>query len=373
LAVEARRKEAREEERLLKILAGGIALATIAVVLQLLLSRLFARPAPVAMPAFDYVIDIYSDKIVITASDGSTTTLNTINDLNDWLYNVRGKKIRMNVHTVIKGEENSLALSSNEYWIFGEWIATYVNIYEPNTTIISFAPLGNDYDKCYVDNWSPFTGEYVDVSGLKLFAIHADLDIENPYTLPPSTYMPVHIVLLNTYSSYLLGTTGTVFVQGSYLDMQYCKLGLTFIDVASVWLLNCVADNAFVILKSRIDTYLRDVDFSNAIMVLYDIRFAIRADLQAGQSASIDLPLLKPASALGYDFTLLIEQVGVCNTYTAPDESYYLHYLTPLPSEVTYTIDAPNKRIVITNSTTSTVSVGIFFRIVTMFLGSITT
>ncbi|MCC6056163.1 MAG: hypothetical protein LM583_05755 [Desulfurococcaceae archaeon] len=366
MAVEARRKEAREEERLLKILAGGIALATIAVVLQLLLSRLFARPAPTAMPAFDYVIDIYSDKIVITASDGSTTTLNTINDLNDWLYNVRGKRIRMNVHTVIRGEENSLALSSNEYWIFGEWIATYVDIYEPNTTIISFAPLGNDYDNCYVDNWSPFTGEYVDVSGLKLFAIYADLDIENPYSLPPSTYMPVYIVLLSTSYSRLLGTAGNVFVQGEYLSMQYCKLGYTFIDVNTVSLLNCVADNAIVMLKSRTHTILGNVDFSNAIMVLYDIRFAMSANLPAGQSASIDLPLLKPASVRGYDFTVFIEQIGVFNTYTAPDASYYLHYLTPLPSGVTYSIDAPNKRIVIANSTTSTVSVGIYFRIVSL-------
>jgi hypothetical protein len=366
LAEEARRKAEKEEERLLKVLVGGITLATIAVVLQLLLSRLFARPAPVAMPAFDYVIDIYSDKIVITASDGSSTTLNTINDLNNWLYNVRGKKIKMNVYTVIKGEENSLALSSNEYWIFGEWISTYVDIYEPNTTIISFAPLGNDYGGYYVDNWSPFTGEYVDVSGLKLFAIYADLDIETPYSLPPSTYMSVYIVLLSTSYSYLLGTAGNVFAQGSYINMQYCKLGHTFIDVDSVRLVNCVADNAIVILKSHIDAYLGAVDFSNAIMILYDIRFALRADVPAGQSASIDLPLLKPASVLGYNFTVLIEQIGVYNTYTAPGASYYLHYLTPLPSGVTYTIDAPNKRIVITNSTTNTVSVGIFFRIVTI-------
>jgi hypothetical protein len=310
-----------------------------------------------ALPVFDYVIDIYSDKIVVTASDGTATTLGSVVELNDWLKNVRDKRIRINAHVVVTSD---LALTRNEYWVFGEWINTNVYVAEPNTTIVSFAPLGNAWGGYYVSNMSPDTGEYVDASGFKLFAVYADVDIETPYPVPPPTYMPVTIVVLSTTRSLLIGTRGDVVVKGFYFEMDYCKLGNTFIDVDESWITYCVADNSFVVLISRRYTRLDNVNLDNVLGFLCDMRFLIYdVGVPAGGSISIDLPLPRKNE----DYDLYIEQVGVANTYDAPDGSYSLYYLTPLPSGVTYSVDAPNKRIVITNSTTSYVYVTVIFRI----------
>jgi hypothetical protein len=253
-----------------------------------------------------------------------------------------------------------LALTRNEYWVFGEWINTNVYVTEPNITIVSFAPLGNDWGGYYVCNMSPDTGNWVDVSGLKLFAVYADVDIESPGSLPPPTYMPVTIAVLSTTSSVLMGTRGDVVVKGFYLEMDFCMLGNTFIDVDELWSKNCVADNSLVVLISRRYTRLNNVNLDNALGFLCDMRFLMYdVDVPAGGSASISLPL--PRKNEYYD--LYIEQVGVANEDSAPDGSYVLYYLTPLPSGVTYSVDAPNKRIVITNSTSNSVTVTVIFRI----------
>ena len=357
---EVKKKEAREVESLLEILAGGIALVTIVAILQLLLSRFFARPAPVAMPAYDYVIDIYADKVVITASDGSTTTLGSVAELNDWLRNVKGKKIRINIYVVVTSD---LRLTCNEYWVFGEGISANVFVTEQNTTIISFAPLAINCDECFVKNYDPDIKGYVDISGFKLFAVYADLEIVTPYSLPPPTYMPVAIVVLSTSQTTLIGTKGDVVVKGFYFEMDYCKLGNTFIDVDESWFAQCVADQSVVVLISRRYTWLDNVNLDNAIAFLCDMRFLMYdVGVPAGGSASIDLPLPKR----GEYYDIYIEQVGVANRYDAPDGSYHLYYLTPLPSGVTYSIDAPNKRIVITNNTTDYIYVTVIFRILVL-------
>jgi hypothetical protein len=47
------------------------------------LQQIMPKPQT-TIPVFDYIVDIYSDKIVITNPDGSTTQLSTIADLNNW-------------------------------------------------------------------------------------------------------------------------------------------------------------------------------------------------------------------------------------------------------------------------------------------------
>jgi hypothetical protein len=356
MAVEARRKEAREEERLLKLLAGGLALATIAVVLQLFLSRLFARPAPAPAPVYDYVIDIYADKVVITASDGTTTTLNTVADLNSWLRNVRDKRIRINANVVVTSD---LRLTSNEYWVFGEWINTNVYVAEPNTTIVSFAPLGNAWGGYYVSNMSPDTGEYVDASGFKLFAVYADVDIETPYPVPPPTYMPVTIVVLSSGHTKLHGVESDVLVQGYYLEMVYCRLRNAYIDVIVATLQSCDASGGHVVLIIREYTSLSQVDFSGAKYFTGEIRFYRTVFVNPGQSVNINVPVLA-SSMYHYVF---VENMGML--YASPLPSgVAMYFLAPLPSGVTYSVDAPNKRIVITNSTGESITVIVVYRLV---------
>jgi hypothetical protein len=365
MAVETRRevgkREAREEERLLKILAGGIALATIAVVLHLLLSRLFARPAPapapVAMPAYDYVIDIYSDRIVITASDGTTTTLNTVAELNDWLRNVRDKRIRINAHVVVISD---LALTRNEYWIFGEWIDANVYVVEPNTTIVSFAPLGSGWEGYYVNNVSPDTGEYVDVSGLKLFAVYADLDIEGGETFTVSN-ISVHI--LSSMFTTLYAVSGDVYVVGNNVHVFSSSLRRAYIYAHdSLWMedVKGMGYGSAWCIVSPIETALANVVLNDVDKVYICARSVIWISLYANSSQTFDL--LDVTDTMNWRIMrYTVEAFG--RWLSVVRGNLRLDANNPPPSGVTYSIDLSTKKVTITNSTSSLQNIILVYRL----------
>jgi hypothetical protein len=357
LAEEARKKEAREEEKLLKVLAGGVSLATFAMVLQLLLSRLFARPAPVAMPAYDYVIDIYSDKVVITASDGSTTTLNTVADLNSWLMNVRGKRIMINTHVVVTQD---LVLTSNEYWIFGEWVEAYVFVTERNTTIISFAPLGSDREGYYVINMDPETGEDTDVSGLKLFAVYADVDIWGSETFTVSN-ISVHI-LSSMFTSFN-NVSGDVYAVGNYVQVFDSALRRAYIyALDSLWMDNVKGmgyGSAWCIV-SLFESTLTNVALDDVDKVYICVRKPITASLQANTSQTFSL--LSVTDTKNWRFLrYTVEAFGRwCSTVVG---NLRIDANEPPPSGVTYSIDLSARSVTITNSTTSLQNIVLIYRL----------
>jgi hypothetical protein len=361
LAVEAHKKAvergASEAERLFKLLAGGVALATVASVTQPLLSRLFARPAPVAMPAYDYVIDIYSDKVVITASDGSTTTLNTISDFNNWLNNVKGKKIRINVNTVVA---NDLVLTQNEYWIFGEWVDANVYVVEPNTTIVSFAPLGSGWEGYFVTNMSPDTGEYVDVSGFKLFAVYADVDIEGGPTFSVSN-ISVHI--LSSMYTWLVGVSGDVYTVCNWVYIFGATLRRAYIYANGELYMENVEGMGYGsawLIVSLHETYLYNVVLGDVYEVYMCVRSAIMAPLPENTSQTFDLLSVTATNSEG----TLYYTVEAFGLWRAADVGpLRLNANEPPPPGVTYSVDLNARRVTVTNSTSSPLGIVLAYRL----------
>jgi hypothetical protein len=300
-----------------------------------------------ALPVFDYVIDIYSDKVVVTASDGTATTLNTVADLNDWLKSVRGKRIRINANVVVTQD---LALTSNEYWIFGEWVRANVYVAEGNTTIISFAPLGSGWEGYYVTNMSMETGEYVDASGLKLFAVYADVDIEGG---PTFTVNNISVRVLSSMYVYLIGVSGDVYavcnwayVFGAVLRRAYIYAYATLhmenvegMGYGSAW---CIV-SPFE--STLINVVLDDVD-----EVYICARTAIVASLPANTSQAFDLLSVTVTGSMGA-LWYTVEAFGLWRSTRAGD--LWLDANEPPPQGVTYSIDLGTRSVTITNSTAS--------------------
>jgi hypothetical protein len=353
----AEKREAREEERLLKVLVGGITLATVAVVLQLLLSRLFARPAPVAMPAYDYVVDIYADKVVITASDGSTTTLNSVDELNSWLKSVRDKRIRINANVVV---EQDLVLTSNEYWIFGEWIRANVLVVEPNTAIISFAPLGSGWEGYVVANFSPDTGKYVDVSGLRLFAVYADLDIE---TRGVFTMSNISLYVLSSMQVFLSYLSGDVYAVGNSIYVFDSALRRAYIYAHdSLWMENIrgMGYGSEWCIVSPFETTLHSVALDDVDIVYMCVKKHIMASLQANTSQTFSLLSVtdtKNSRSLWYT----VEAFGQWRSTNIGN--LRLDANEPPPSGVTYSIDLSTRSVTITNSTSSLQNIVLVYRL----------
>jgi hypothetical protein len=299
-------------------------------------------PQAVAMPAFDYIIDIYSDKVVITDTYGNTVaTLDTVNDLNTWLKNVKGKRIRMNIYVEVT---SNIELTQNEYWIFGEWINANVYILEPNTAIYSWAPMGNAIKGRYVTNWSPYKESYVDVSGLKLYAFtYADINIrgiENVLTL-----QNIIIYVASSSTLYIMYVSGDLYINGGYVSITDSALRNAYIVAWDVLYFRRISGNkGNWIIISLAATFITQVSLDNvsyAYMMLthYEDIF-VNANTTTTVNLSINL------ASLGAEGEYYIKAIGVAT-------GSINFALDPLPPGITWSIDPDNAQLTIVNNTSS--------------------
>jgi hypothetical protein len=302
-------------------------------------------PSPVI--AFDYIIDIYSDRIIITASDGSTTTLSTISDFNDWLKNIRGKRIRINAYIEVTDD---LRLTQNEYVIFGKWIRGNVFLREKNTTIISFTPLGY-YSATlgittYVTNYDPDTDTYLDVSGLRFYSIYANIDIEGEET----TWLTDVVICVNSaYDTCILYLNGNLFLRSLYATIGHAKFKNAYIEVFYHLHIGDIygedGEGTWYIASYQQTHILGDVsimDVGRAYLVFY---FERGITVGAGRTDYIPLGTL-PTS---YFLDVEIERYGAEITVF---DTQILRTLDP--TGITCSVDLSNKRIAVTNNTTQT-------------------
>ena len=304
-------------------------------------------PTP-AIPAFDYVVDIYSDKVVVTNPDGTTTQLASIAELNSWLGNITGKRIRINVNVELYSD---IYLSPNEYWIFGEWIHGNVYLTGKNITIVSFTRLGDESYRAYVTNYDPETQAYTDVSGLKLYSIYAELYI---YRGGDINHRDVLIYVEHTSTSYVEYIVGDMYMRGrgivivrSTLHNAYVEADwLILEDVTSsgnmgVWVMiaRCVAE-----IRGTVDA--RNTFY--AMLYLYDTRLI---SVGAQSSVTVDLP------TINYDFIhYRVVFIGVMKGSNP-------YYYDSLPSGVTWYFDDVNRRLVITNNTSNSYDIVLAYEI----------
>jgi hypothetical protein len=314
---------------------------------QALAQQLPIAPAPAvpAMPAFDYIVDIYSDRIVITASDGSTTTLNTISDFNNWLNNVRGKKIRINAHIEVY---DTLFITSNEYWIFGEWIHSYIYLLDKDIAIYSFTNLADALMNNYIDNTPPPDYQNRDISGFKLFAPYADLNI---FAHKGSMLSDVMINVGYTFQSFLYGIDGDIHIMGSLISIMNSRLRNAvilahYLDLDTVYGQNY--EGSWFIVSMQ-DTRLNNVSTRGCGWVSSYLRFLRFVDV--GANSTVTLPLEIPDTWGGI---VVVDGIYVPNGDT-------ISAFNPAPSGITYQIDLNRKAIVITNNTSNSYTLVVIY------------
>jgi len=299
---------------------------------------------------FDYVIDIYPDRIVVTGSDGSTVTFYTVGDLNSWLGSVRGRRIRVNAHTEVA---NDLRLTQNEYFIFGRRFRGNILLREKNITIISFAQLGyyyitpeGDEVETFVTNYDPDTDTYLDVSGLRLYSVYANLDIEGTAT---AWLTNVVVRVMFAYDASIFYLEGDVFLRSFFASIGHVKLGNAHIEVLynlSIGDVHARASEGVWYIASHNVTHVFDtIDTVNVIdnyMVFY---FKQGITLDPGATGYIDLGIL-PTS---FFIDVLIVHCG------AEVSTFVGQTIRTLdPTGIACKVDVRNKRIVVTNNTSAT-------------------
>jgi hypothetical protein len=312
-------------------------------------------PAPVPVPTapFDYTIDIYADKIIVTDAYGNTVaTFSTINDLNNWIKNVSGKRIRINANVEVY---DSLILPPNEYWIFGEWIHGNIYLLDGKHTIISFAKIGDAVFGGYVTNLDPETLRRTDVSGLKLYSVYADINIRGTVDM---VLNGVQIYAMNTLVSDISYVVGDLYIIGHLILIEESTLINAYIDANILYLHNVVSGNGRGLwtIISRLGTIIDGtVDARYAAVPILYMRTGDIVTVGARSSASIALPRI-----LGFGIQYNVALIGVMKGSDP-------FFVDPLPSGVTYQFDDANNALVINNATDNSYTIIVVYEIATTY------
>jgi hypothetical protein len=308
------------------------------------------RVAP-ALPAFDYIVDIYSDKVVVTSPNGTIIQLASVAELNNWLKNVTGKRVRINVNVEVYSD---IYLSPNEYWIFGEWIHGNIYLLSGRHTIISFTRLGDKSYRGFITNYNPQVRDYVDVSGLKLYSVYADLDIHGKADM---VLRDVLIYVEQTYESYIEYVVGDVHMRGGYINITRSTLHNAYIDADYILLEDVTSSDymgAWVMIARYAITIRGAVNAKNTLDAMLYLRNSVFKTVGANSSVTIDLPTI--------DFWFVHYRLVFIGVRKGSNPYYY----DPLPPGVTYQFDAVNKKIVINNATSNSYDIVLMYEITTV-------
>jgi hypothetical protein len=300
--------------------------------------------APRAPSMFDYIVDIYSDKVVVTASDGSTTELKSIDEFNNWLKDVTDKKIRINMNMRIAGD---FYLTPNEYWIFGKRIDGNIYLLDGKHTVISFAPIS------YIANWRK--GVYYDISGSRIYILDyaEEVDISGTRDKPLRN---ITVVVRHSYATSLEYVEDSdMYANGYFVHSAVSVLRNVLIDAA-------YANFEAVTTRNREGTWLvvshmyagaAPLDLSNVYVAVLRLTDTWWISVSPRSTFRIYLPEIR-----GTNWTLYsIAQIGVDRCVERRC------VLDPLPEGITYTIDVSLGELRIENNTDSAYDISIVYEI----------
>jgi hypothetical protein len=306
-------------------------------------------PTP-TIPVFDYIVDIYSDKVVVTNPDGTTTQLSTIADLNNWLKNITGKKIRINANVEVY---NDLILTPNEYWFFGEWIHGSIYLLSGKHTIISFTRLGDKSYRAFVSNYDPTTWNKMDVSGLKLYSVYAELDIHGRSDM---VLRDVLIYVEQTYESFIEYVVGDLYMRGAYISIMRSTLHNVYIDADYISLQDVTSSDymgSWVMITRWGADLKGTVDANNTLDAMLYLRITKFVNVGGSSSITINLPTI--------NFYFVHYRLLFIGVRKGSNPYYY----DPLPSGVTYQFDEVNRKIIINNTTSNSYIIVLTYEVTT--------
>jgi hypothetical protein len=294
-------------------------------------------------PVFDYVVDVYSEKVVITASDGTTTQLPTVADFNSWLSNITGKKIRINMKARIDAD---FFFTPNEYWIFGEPVDGTIYLLEGKHTVVSMAYIS------YITNWRNWTT--YDVSGSRIYIATAD-----SVWITGSSDRPVRNILLvvgHAGDVSLEHAEGDYYASGEFVHSAVSVLRNMFLNATYLCLEGIEGRNreGVWVAVSHVNTCDSPIDVKNVYRA--ELRLTSSGWLYVGPGYSQEFYL---PEIHGSNWAVIKTlQVGVerCS------EMYCT--LDPLPEGISYAVNLDEGKIVITNNTDSGLDVDIIVEVI---------
>jgi hypothetical protein len=186
------------------------------------------QPAP-GLQLYDYIVEIYADKIVIRHAGGEIT-LQSVDKLNEWLSSVRDKKIA--VFSYIPLVEDYIFLTRNFYYFaYGRF--KYVFLKEGGIVLMSDAFL---YEVLNAnESWEP-----TDIS-------HSYISVNAEFVGLDSAGTNITIIGYIGYISLYMTSLDTIIARGVYFFAEECTIGYLIADYFSLIIYSSQINNYYLI------------------------------------------------------------------------------------------------------------------------------
>jgi hypothetical protein len=304
-----------------------------------------------AITLFDYVVEIYANKVDVTASNGTTTTLSSVAELNKWLKGVRDKRIAVRSYTRV---EDAIVLTRNTYVFTKGW---YSHIALAETVELYF--FGDYVD--WLDNQPE--GAYVDISGSRLFIMNAgEVHLYGSAGVRPLRNMTA--VCTGCSFVFMGGFDGGVVVLSNVVDGIVADSVLGVLEVDS-W--------GFIVYNTTVASVLciraTFASLNNVTLAGYNVKIDVgllfarklKPSGEAGDTATIAVPPITVAS------NYIVHATMEVNVYVAqsgsPAARVNLAYLEPAGDRVSYSVDPSTATITVKNNTASDITVFVLVRL----------
>jgi len=207
---------------------------------------------------FDYVIDMYTDKIEITDRSGSKTTLSSIDELNNWLSSVTGKNILIWNNGDMEG---TLKLTNNTYVVNGKPTKFETILTQSDIDLYYLTPCDKVQDKetgevIYAIKNTIYNEEErgeicIPIRNINIFAIGATINIWCDIYRTEEICENIRLTAINSPFIMVAGITGGVIASGNYIRIDNSNLvdGL-FVESGRLYLFNSVIEN-YLVIESR--------------------------------------------------------------------------------------------------------------------------
>jgi hypothetical protein len=293
---------------------------------------------------FDYIINLYTDKIDITGSDGSKTTLNTIDELNKWLTSVTGKNILIWNNGYMSGDFEP---TSNRYVVMGLPTRFRTVLKNSDMDIYYFAQHNPEEES--TTNYMTNYGEY-QLNNVNIFAIGQPIIIDSP---SDEHLENIHITAIGSRYFYVKLISGGVTAIASHADIYDSALvdGL-MLTAGTAEILNTIVGKHLYLdigyMSTRPEIYLTDT----VHMVYYNI-----------DKIPVYFPGIMPYQTVSADIVspgLSGEEIYITGVYKALPRSIMIP-IEISKDNVDVTVNTENETIIVTNKPPGTIDMVVIY------------
>jgi hypothetical protein len=227
---------------------------------------------PTQPQIYDYIINIYADRIKIFEYDGSKTALNTIDELNTWLTDVKGKNILIWNNGDMTG---TIRLTSNKYVVMGKPTKFQLLITQSNIDLIYLAQSlyegsGADLAITNVITGNPMIITQVD--NVNIFTIGASTAIYYNYYETDQPCQGIYVTAINPRYVNLMGIMGRVISTAHTTEIRDSQLTDGLIAISETVKIFSTKVSKYFYVVSNNDSQIWGLDVSEIDYPVADIQ-----------------------------------------------------------------------------------------------------